>query len=272
MPLHALTSAFSGVDLLGTRSDPRSGAAALVLLAFVTSFFAVRTSARLARNVAWWPGSVRSGDVHIHHLVWGICLMMLSGFLAFAAPPTTTWWHLIAILFGVGAGFTMDEFALWVRLEDVYWAEEGRWSSAAAIAAVAFATLIVAGSSPFGLDHTVSDGVTAAVIAAVLTLSATCFMKGRVVLGVLGLFVPVAALVGAARLAQPASPWARRRYSPERVSRARARFAPDRRAARWRGRAVDLVFGAPTGGGRTATSCRTSPSSPPAITLIRRDA
>lgn len=246
MPLHALTSAFSGVDLLGTRSDPRSGAAALVLLAFVTSFLAVRTSARLARNVPWWPGSVRSGDVHIHHLVWGICLMMLSGFLAFAAPSTTSWWHVIAILFGVGAGFTMDEFALWVRLEDVYWAEEGRWSPAAAIAAACFAALIAGGSSPFGLGRAVSDGVTAAVIAAVLTLSAMCFMKGRLVLGVLGLFVPVVALVGAVRLAQPTSPWARRRYSPQRERQARARFAPGRRGARWRGRAIDLVFGAPS--------------------------
>ena len=106
----------------------------------------------MTRTVSWWPGSVRSGDVHVHHLVWGICLMMLSGFLSFAAPPAAPWGHLIAVVFGVGAGFTIDEFALWVHLEDVYWEEEGRTSLDATVVTVAFAALVVLGTTPFGLD------------------------------------------------------------------------------------------------------------------------
>src|SRR6476469_6104456 len=132
-----LTATLFSVDPFGGRSHPASDAAALVLIAFTISFLGIRTSARLTRSVSWWPGSVRSGDVHIHHLVWGICLMMFSGFLAFASPAGAPWVDPIAILFGVGAGCTMDEFALWVHLEDVYWQEEGRRSIDATLVAAA---------------------------------------------------------------------------------------------------------------------------------------
>jgi hypothetical protein len=245
MTSHGLTATLLSVHPFGGRSRHGSDAAALVLLAFTVSFLAIRTSARLTRTVSWWPGSVRSGDVHIHHLVWGICIMMLSGFLAFASPPAAPWGHLIAVLFGVGAGFTMDEFALWVHLEDVYWQKEGRRSIDAALVAAAFAALVVLGTTPFGLDRPASGGATAMVVAVVLGLTVTCFIKGRILLGVLGLFVPVAALLGAARMARPTSPWARRWYSPERLARSQARFAIDRPLGRWRGHIADLVTGAP---------------------------
>jgi hypothetical protein len=199
--------------------------------------------------VSWWPGGVQSGGLHIHHLVWGICLMMLCGFLAFAAPLEAPWWHLIAIGFGVGAGFTMDEFALWVRLQDVYWTQEGRASFDAVVVAVAFAALVVLGTNPFGLDEPASILGTAAAVALVLGLAVICFAKGRVLLGVLGLFIPLVGLVGAVRLAPPSSLWARRRYSGPRMERAVARFSPTRRATRWQRRIGDLVAGAPTATG-----------------------
>jgi hypothetical protein len=234
------------VDPFGDRSRGGSGAAFLVLLSFVTSFLAIRTSARLTRSVSWWPGAVRTGDVHIHHLVWGICLMMLSGFLSFATLDGGLLSHLTAIGFGVGAGFTMDEFALWVHLEDVYWEKEGRRSVDAAVLAVAFAALVVAGTTPFGLDDPGSVWATAGVTTVVVVLAITCFMKGRLLLGVLGLFVPIFALAGAVRLAQPNSPWARWRYGPKRLARAQARFHEHRALARWRHRVIDVVVGAPT--------------------------
>jgi hypothetical protein len=58
--------------------------------------------------------------------------------------------------------------------------------------------------------------------------------KGRVVLGVSGVFVPFVALVAACRLARPASPWARRRYpvGSRKAERSLARFPPGRRT-RW---------------------------------------
>lgn len=241
-----MLSALVSVDPLGDRGNQTSSAAFLVLLSFVVAFLAIRTSARLTRSVSWWPGSVRSGDVHIHHLVWGICLMMLSGFLSFGAVPGTTFAHVTAIGFGVGAGFTMDEFALWVHLEDVYWEEEGRRSIDAAVIAVAFAALVVAGTTPFGLDDPGSVTGTAVVVALVVALSVMCFMKGRLLLGVLGLFVPVFGLIGMLRLGRPSSPWARRRYSEGRMARARERFSDDRRIEQLRHRVIDAVIGKPS--------------------------
>jgi hypothetical protein len=245
--MSTIHAALVSIDPLGDRSRGGSGAAFLVLSAFVVSFLAIRSSARLSRGVSWWPGSVRSGDVHIHHLVWGICLMMLSGFLSFIAAPGTAWEHVVAIGFGVGAGFTMDEFALWVHLEDVYWEKEGRRSVDAAVLTVAVAALIVVGTTPFGLDDPESVAGTVLVVVIVLVLAIMCFMKGRILLGVLGLFVPAFALIGAVRLGQPSSPWARRRYSERRLARAQARFASHRRLARWRHRVTDVVTGMPSG-------------------------
>ena len=240
-----LIATIISVDPFGHRPRPGSGAAFLVLVAFVLSFLAIRTSARLTRSVSWWPGGVKSGGVHIHHLVWGICLMMLSGFLAFATPLEAPWWHIVAVGFGIGVGFTLDEFALWVRLQDVYWAEEGRASFDAVVVAAALAALVVVGTNPFGLDDPASISGTAAAVTLILGLAVICFLKGRVLLGVIGLFVPIVALAGALRLARPSSPWARRRYSGARLDRARGRFDPMRRATRWQRRIADLVAGAP---------------------------
>jgi len=235
------------VDPFGGRTRSGAGAGTLVLIAFLASFLAIRTSARLTRSVSWWPGGVQtSSGLHLHHLVWGIILMLVCGFLSFAAPLESPWWHLIAIGFGIGAGFTLDEFALWVRLQDGYWAEEGRASFDAVVCTAAFAGLVVLGTRPFGLDEPASIWGTALVVGTIVSLAIVCFAKGRVLMGVIGLFIPIVALVGGVRLAHPASIWARRRYDPARLQRARERFAPDRplsRAGRWLG---DVVAGRPT--------------------------
>jgi hypothetical protein len=80
----------------------------------------------------------------------------------------------------------------------------------------------------------------------ILSLTVVCFAKGRILFGVIGLFVPVVALVGAVRLAHPSSPWARSRYSGPRLERATARFRAGRRATRWQRRIADAVAGAPS--------------------------
>jgi hypothetical protein len=65
----------------------------------------------------------RSG-LHIHHLFWGILLLMATGFAALATRDPQ--WHLrIAVVFGLALALTLDEFALWLRLADVYWDPEG---------------------------------------------------------------------------------------------------------------------------------------------------
>ena len=225
---------------------PGAGAAFLVLAAFLLSFLAIRTSARLTRSVSWWPGGVQTeGGVHLHHLVWGICGMMGFGFLAFALPLQSPWWHLTAIGFGVGAGFTIDEFALWVRLQDVYWSEEGRTSFEAVVVATAFGALVLTGTRPFGLDEPLSIAASAVSVAVVVALVLVCIAKGRILLGVVGIFVPLVAIVGAARLGHPQSLWARRRYTGPKLERCRARFA-SARTERLERRVGDLVAGRPT--------------------------
>ena len=246
MPPDLTLADFIAVDPFGDRLQPGPSSAVVVLVAFLVSFLAIRSSARLTRSVSWWPGGIETeGGVHIHHLVFGICLLLFCGFLGFAAPLDAPWWHLVAIGFGVGAGFTLDEFALWVRLEDVYWSQEGRSSFDAVVCSCAFAALVVIGTRPFGLDETTSIVGTAIAVSVVVGLAVLSFAKGRVLLGVIGLFVPVFALAGAVRLARPASPWAKWRYDRARTARAEARFADSRPLARANRRLGDLVAGAP---------------------------
>lgn len=92
---------------------------------------------------------------HIHHLVWGILLLLLVGYgwllkIGTGASGSMTWaGRVMAMLYGVGAALTLDEFALWLNLRDVYWAREGRASLEAMGMFGAFLTLSVLGASFF---------------------------------------------------------------------------------------------------------------------------
>jgi hypothetical protein len=232
---------FASEDFLGD-SSTRAGVA--VLAALLVSFLFIRTSARLMRSpkVSWWPGSIKTeGGLHVHHLVFGIVLMIGSGFVL-ALQPESPWLEIVAACFGVGAGLTLDEFALWLHLEDVYWAEEGRSSVDAVVIAVLLGGLVLMGFLPFSAG----SGVVAIVVSmiAVLALSTVAVLKGKVVLGVSGILLPVLALVGAIRLARPDSPWARRRYAPGTRKLARAIERRERQVRRYR-RFQDRVAGAP---------------------------
>jgi hypothetical protein len=73
--------------------DDRGQRAGFILLgSFLAAFLFIRTSARLIRSpkVTWWPGSVTTkGGLHLHHLVWGIVLILVSGFLDFVLQPAS---------------------------------------------------------------------------------------------------------------------------------------------------------------------------------------
>jgi hypothetical protein len=74
--------------------------------------------------------NVSAGGLHIHHLVWGILLLLLVGYIWLAEVGVAWSWTaaLTALAFGVGAALTLDEFALWLNLRDVYWEKEGHES------------------------------------------------------------------------------------------------------------------------------------------------
>jgi hypothetical protein len=71
---------------------------------------------------------------HIHHMVWGIALLLLTGYgwlaeLGTGSRGSMTWaGRAMSMAYGVGAALTLDEFALWLNLRDVYWEREGRSS------------------------------------------------------------------------------------------------------------------------------------------------
>jgi hypothetical protein len=222
----------------------------LVLLGFLGSFGFIRLSTRLIRSprVPWWPGSVVSeSGLHVHHLVFGICLMLGAGGLGFALFSSSPWLEISAALFGIGAGLTIDEFALWVYLDDVYWAEQGRSSIDAAVLAAAVMLLVLLGGRPFDVQAGQADLIDTAVgVAIALTAVMTCFAKQRLMHGVVGLFLLPVAVYGAARIGKPGSPWARRFYrarSTSKQAKSEQRFRADRRTERLKERFRDAVGG-----------------------------
>ena len=126
----------------------------LLLVAFIVTFLFIRFSVRMIRaGVSWWPGNISSGDVHVHHVVFGMVCMLVAGLLAFApAGWESPWWEILGALFGIGAALVLDEFALILHLEDVYWSERGRKSVDAVVLGAAVTALLVLGVLPFGID------------------------------------------------------------------------------------------------------------------------
>ena len=160
-------------------------------------------------------------------------------------------WHqavdAAAAVFGVGVGLTVDEFALWLHLEDVYWTSAGR-KSVDAIFCVLVVTGALIGGAGFltGRVGTAAWWSSVSVLAVNLALCVICLLKGKIVTGVIGVLIGVVALAGAVRLAKPGSWWAVHRYAgrPRRAGRAARRF-DQRHDQRWN-RLRDLVAGAPS--------------------------
>jgi hypothetical protein len=218
----------------------------LILVAFLLSFGFIRTSAYMIRaQVSWWPGNVETkGGTHIHHMVWGILLLMVAGYLGLALQPSSPWRELTALAFGVGLGLTLDEFALWLNLEDVYWQQKGRQSIDAVIVTATLLSVTLIGL-PFWIDvlqaflttagvggDRLSSSESTAILGPVqvvgVLLAVVCLVKGKRLTAIVGIFVPLVALVGAIRLGHPDSRWGRRFYRDGRLTKARARFSGER--------------------------------------------
>jgi hypothetical protein len=197
----------------------------LLYVAFLATFAFIRTSTHMIRaGVSWWPGNVSTkGGTHVHHMVFGILALLVVGFCSLSLDPDTPWRDVLAVLFGIGAGLTLDEFALWLNLEDVYWAPKGRQSIDAVIVASVLGGLGLLGVRVW-VD--LGDEVEAVVAAAGFfgaMVAALNVAKGKLVVAMASLLVPVVGAVGIARLARPESPWARL-YDERKRKRSRERF------------------------------------------------
>jgi hypothetical protein len=104
----------------------RENATFLLLTSFVTIFISARTiSFALRRRRTVGPfRDLKVGRRHIHHFVPGILLLLLSGGTAILSRDENLEPKL-AVFFGAGLGMTLDESALLLQLEDVYWTREG---------------------------------------------------------------------------------------------------------------------------------------------------
>lgn len=120
----------------------------LLTLAFLCTFGAVRlvtNSIRSGRH-GMFHNVTTPGGLHIHHMVPGTILTLISGYLGLVLPDPRPD-RLLAIAFGIGAALVLDEFALLLRLADVYWQPEGRESIDAVVLAGGLATLYILGFS-----------------------------------------------------------------------------------------------------------------------------
>ena len=123
-------------------------------LGFFVALAVVRTLTFLIHHDVGPFHDIQMRGRHIHHLVWGILLLLLTGYgwllqAGTGARGSRTWaGRIMSMAYGVGAALTLDEFALWLNLRDVYWDREGR-ASLEALALFAAALAIAALGGPF---------------------------------------------------------------------------------------------------------------------------
>jgi len=171
-PLLAAAEAVAETAAVATRGyrdvPARENALFNLFTSFVISFISVRAITTLLRDRRS-VGPFRNlmvGRRHIHHFVPGIALTFLSGSVAIATrgEGLESW---LAIPFGAGMGLTLDESALLLELDDVYWSEEGILSvqialaTTAMLSAVALATRFLRRGEELVLDGDPSDIATA---------------------------------------------------------------------------------------------------------------
>jgi hypothetical protein len=103
--------------------------------------------------------------------------------------------------------------------------------------------LIVVGIAPFDLSRNAASVETLAIAVVVdVLLAVLAILKGKPMMGMIGIFIPFVSLVAAIRLAAPRSPWARRFYKDKKLRRSEARFV---RIDARRKRVVDAILGSP---------------------------
>ena len=213
------------------------------LAAFLLTFGFIRLSTHMIRaQVSWWPGNVQVGGTHVHHLVFGIIIILVVGYVGIAIQPPPPFREILAVLFGIGSALTLDEFALWLNLKDVYWSKEGRRSIDAVIITAVLAAMVILG---FRIWIDLAHGVEAGVFALVgafgginLIFVLICLTKEKIATGLVGLVVSPVSLVGAIRLGKPHSPWAKAFYRDKKMRKSIERHEKHRRRmARLLGRA-----------------------------------
>jgi hypothetical protein len=240
LPASAFGEFFPVVDAFQERIRSTGiGTVWMTLFAFLITFTITRVITHMIRAGKGPFHDMSVGGTHLHHLVPGIFLLLISGVIGIAIDwqPGGVAALIVPTMFGIGAALTLDEFALWLTLKDVYWEHEGR-RSVDAVITLAVVLSIIALGFPFWRDVWVDANFTGSWLIAAwhvlaLTFAIACFLKGKWTLGALGLLVWVIGFIGAVRMARPSSWWDRTFYGPEKKARADERYPGDRRMPMW---------------------------------------
>lgn len=225
----------------------------LALLSFVLSFLVTRMITRMIRAGRGPFKNVTPGGMHIHHVVPGVILVIIGGFGAIGSARHSFGAGVSAVIFGLGAGLVLDEFALILHLDDVYWSEQGRTSVEIVVLTAAIVALVLGGFLPFGVNDLTEDerhnrGLVAMNTATNFFLALIALWKGKPRTAFFGTVIPFVALIGAIRLARPGSPYAKKFYANRPKARAKAglrAFHHDRRWASPRRRFENFIGGTP---------------------------
>jgi hypothetical protein len=203
----------------------------LCFVAFVVTFLITRMITRLIRDGKGpFHNQVTGSGTHLHHSVPGLILLIIGAFTAVGAPEALGWRAFAGIAVGIGVSLVLDEFALILHLQDVYWSGEGQLSVQAVSLTAGCVGLALVGFSPFGVDD-VNDLElswrlsTSGLLLVDGALALVCVLKGKYRSALFGVFIAPLALVGALRLARPSSTWARKRYHGKRLAKATRRAA-----------------------------------------------
>ncbi|MCU0309492.1 MAG: hypothetical protein MUE36_00915 [Acidimicrobiales bacterium] len=224
----------------------------LLTVAFVVTFVVTRVVVRSIRAGKGPFSDNTVGGVHVHHVVPGLVLMVLGGLVALGTDAFG-WTAAAAIVFGIGLALVLDEFALLLHLQDVYWEQEGRLSVDVVFLLLGVLVMVLLVGSPLGLEDQSGGetaGRTALVVNAVFVVACSVIaaLKGKFASSVIGLVVPLVALVAAVRIARPQSVWATRRYRDDTGKQHLAASREERFDRRWRApltRLQDAVAGTP---------------------------
>ena len=180
----------------------------LFFVGFLLTFGFIRTSAHIDPGAGQVVAGQRPGGRHaIYDLVWGILLLLICGYIGVAIHPGDPWRDIIAVLFGIGTGLTLDQFALWLNLKDVYWSKEGRASIDAVVIAAAVSGMLLVGVRGW-IDVTtdVADAVQAlvggiGVLGVMLALVNAA--KEKLGMAIWSILIPVSGIPSVFRLAKP---------------------------------------------------------------------
>jgi hypothetical protein len=173
----------------------------LCFIAFVLTFQTTRLITRLIRDGRGpFRNNVTSGGIHVHHAVPGLILLIIGAFTVVGDVDSLPWLCVAGLAVGIGVSLVLDEFALILYLEDVYWSGEGQLSVQKVSLTAACLGLFLVGFSSVRVDDVDSTELlfrlsATGVVVADEALVVICVFKGKYRTALFGQFLPPLALL-----------------------------------------------------------------------------